>query len=57
MCFDNMLQCCAEKRDGLNRFTQIDLETFEYHLNSTKSLMKKHRYNRETRAKLFKIFS
>jgi hypothetical protein len=44
-------------RDGLDRFAQIDLKTFEYHLNSAKSLMKKHRYNRETKTKLLEIFS
>jgi hypothetical protein len=44
-------------RDGLDRFVQIDLKTFKYHLNSAKSLMKKHRYDRETKAKLLKIFS
>jgi hypothetical protein len=44
-------------RDGFDRFAQIDLKTFEYHLNSAKSLMKKNRYNRETKTKLLEIFS
>lgn len=44
-------------RDGFDRFAQIDLKTFEYHLNSAKSLMKKNRYNQETKTKLLEIFS